>query len=257
GGGGRRWGGRGGGAAWGYCAMTSRHSSASSCCESGVEPTKSQKSTVSWRRSPAGAAASGAGVGVGAPDAGATVGSRAPQPPQNFSPGSFAASHAAQIETIAAPHLAQKRRSRRLACPQDGQRTVPLAPMLCESGGTEPSRLVLHGSEVCQRLNVLTCFGNRPTGRGLTFTPSRKGSLQKGLRDCECPRSGRSVSFRRKGRLSRLPAGRGPYRGGGQPAFIDTRTKAYVNLREEGSLNPLCPVHRRDLHDRPPASRAS
>jgi hypothetical protein len=34
--------------------------------------------------------------------------------------------------------------------------------MLCESGGTEPSRLVLHGSEVCQRLNVLTCSGTVP-----------------------------------------------------------------------------------------------
>ena len=50
-------------ACW-YCAMRSRHSSASSCCESGVEPTRSQKSTVSWRRSPAGNAASGSGAGV-------------------------------------------------------------------------------------------------------------------------------------------------------------------------------------------------
>ena len=79
-----------------------------------------------------------AGVGVGAPVAGAPVGSRAPQPPQNFSPGSFAAPHAAQLETSAAPHSAQKRRSGRLSWSQDGQRTVPLGPMFFESGG--PSR---------------------------------------------------------------------------------------------------------------------
>src|SRR3989304_138555 len=30
----------------------------SSCCDSGVEPTRSQKSTVSWRRSPAGVGSS-------------------------------------------------------------------------------------------------------------------------------------------------------------------------------------------------------
>ena len=43
---------------------------------------------VSWRRSPAGNAASGSGTV--APGAGTTVGSRVPQPPQNFSPASVA-----------------------------------------------------------------------------------------------------------------------------------------------------------------------
>src|SRR5215813_13024500 len=62
-------------------------------CESGVEPTRSQKRTVSWRRSPAGTAASGAGVGVDVLVGDATVGSRAPHPPQNFSPGWFTVSH--------------------------------------------------------------------------------------------------------------------------------------------------------------------
>ena len=80
------------------------------------------------------------GFGLGgrrrdAPDAGAAVGSRAPQPPQNFSPGSFDAPHAAQRAASAAPHSAQKRRSGRLSWLQDGQRTVPFAPMLFESGG--------------------------------------------------------------------------------------------------------------------------
>src|SRR5262249_25978044 len=148
-------------ACW-YCAMRSRHSSASSCCESGVEPTRSQKSTVSWRRSPPGIAASGASVDVGAPDTGATVGSRAPHPPQNFSPGSFATPQAAQLEASAAPHSAQKRRSRRFVCPQDGQRTVPFSPTV-RFRRTDPSRLVLHGSEVCQRSKVMTCFWHRPT----------------------------------------------------------------------------------------------
>jgi hypothetical protein len=46
--------------------------------------------------------------------------SAAPQPPQNFSPGWFAASHDAQRAASAAPHSAQKRRSARLSWSQDG-----------------------------------------------------------------------------------------------------------------------------------------
>ena len=53
--------------------------SASSRCDSGVEPTRSQ-STVSWRRSPAGNAASRSGIGVDAPELASRPG-RAPQPP--------------------------------------------------------------------------------------------------------------------------------------------------------------------------------
>ena len=57
--------------------------------------------------------------------AGAVAGpavSATPQPPQNFSPGWFAAPHDAQRAASAAPHSAQKRRSARLSWSQDGQR---------------------------------------------------------------------------------------------------------------------------------------
>src|SRR5262245_46253968 len=100
------------------------NSSGSSCCESGVEPTRSQKSTVSWRRSPTGNAASFVGAGGETAIAGDTVGSRSPQPPQKLSPGSFDTPHAAQTVASATPHFAQKRRSARLSWLQDGQRIV-------------------------------------------------------------------------------------------------------------------------------------
>jgi len=54
---------------------------------------------------------------------GATSGdSRSPQPPQNFSDGSFDTPQR-QITTSTAPHSAQKRRSARLSQRQHGQRT--------------------------------------------------------------------------------------------------------------------------------------
>jgi hypothetical protein len=53
---------------------------------------------------------------------GDTVGSRSPQPPQKFSPGSFDTPHAAQTLANATPHFAQKRRSARFLWLQDGQR---------------------------------------------------------------------------------------------------------------------------------------
>src|SRR5262245_12743248 len=104
--------------------MRSRHSSASSCCESGVEPTRSQKSTVSWRRSPAAVSGAGSGSppGVETALARASVVSRAPQPPQNCSSGWFEAPHDAQGAASAAPHFPQNRRSARLSWLQDGQR---------------------------------------------------------------------------------------------------------------------------------------
>ena len=101
--------------AWWYCPTTSRHSSASSCCESAVEPTRSQNRMVSWRRSPAGNAASNSAAGVGSCGADAAGGSRVPQPPQNFSPDSFDAPHAAHRAASATPHSAQKRRSARFS----------------------------------------------------------------------------------------------------------------------------------------------
>src|SRR5262249_47810220 len=62
--------------------------SASSCCESVVEPTRSQKRTVSWRRSPAGRVSRSL---VAAARAHASGPRRAPPPPQDFSPAPFAA----------------------------------------------------------------------------------------------------------------------------------------------------------------------
>src|SRR5262245_61977865 len=119
-------------ACW-YCAMRSRNSSASSCCESGVEPTRSQKRTVSWRRSPGGTAVAGAG----APGAAATVRSGEPHPPQNLSPGWFATPHEAQTAASAAPHSAQKRRSARLSWSQDAQRIACLVACSDYHGGSE------------------------------------------------------------------------------------------------------------------------
>jgi len=69
-----------------------------------------------------GTAASASGVGVGAPGAGAALGSRAPQPPQNFSPASAGAPHEGHAIESVAPHSVQKRRSGRLSWLQDGQR---------------------------------------------------------------------------------------------------------------------------------------
>src|SRR5215831_6769039 len=88
--------------------------------ERSVEPTRSQKRTVSCRRSPAGNVASGDGAGVDADDA--AVSRVAPQPPQKFSPGSFVAPHAAHGTASAAPHFPQNRLSARFSWLQAGQR---------------------------------------------------------------------------------------------------------------------------------------
>src|SRR6185369_1432111 len=89
---------------------------------SGVEPTRSQKRTVSWRRSPVGGVASGSRTGAVAASAEASVGNRAPQPPQNLSPASAGAPHEGQTTESVAPHAVQKRRSGRFSWSQDGQR---------------------------------------------------------------------------------------------------------------------------------------
>src|SRR5271154_6783045 len=90
--------------------MTSRHSSASSCCESGVEPTRSQKRTVRWRRSPAvagtGAApvSSGGAASGGAPDSARD----APHWPQKSDAGGLSVLHFTQDLASTLPHFAQK-----------------------------------------------------------------------------------------------------------------------------------------------------
>src|SRR5262249_17289940 len=66
--------------------------------------------------------AAGAGAGCGTAGGKAAVWIGCPQRPQNFSPGSFDAPHAAHSAPSAAPHSAQKRRSGRLSRSQDGQR---------------------------------------------------------------------------------------------------------------------------------------
>src|SRR5260370_2522408 len=112
--------------------MTSRHSSASSCCESGVEPTRSQKRTVRWRRSPAVAgqgaadASSGGAAGIGA----AGSPRAAPHLPQKSEAGGLFALHLAQGFASAFPHFAQKLLVAGLLAPHFEQRidTLPSEP---------------------------------------------------------------------------------------------------------------------------------
>src|SRR6516164_4853042 len=99
--------------------MTSRKSSGSSRDDRGVEPTRSQNITVSWRRS----AVSVRGGGDGAGGAGAVASPTGfPQPPQNFAVGSFSKPQAGQGEGSGAPHWAQKRRVAAFSTMQLGQR---------------------------------------------------------------------------------------------------------------------------------------
>src|SRR5215468_5514110 len=86
--------------------MTSRKSSGSSRDDSGVEPTRSQNMTVSWRRSAVSARDRGDGAGAGGAAVSATG---LPQPPQNLAVGSFSKPQAEQGEGSGAPHSAQKR----------------------------------------------------------------------------------------------------------------------------------------------------
>src|ERR1700693_2573669 len=96
-------------ACW-YCAITSRHSSASSCCESGVEPTKSQNRTVRWRRSPAEEKPSAADANSGGAGGFRSTSSlrEPPHLPQKLELDGFSALHFAQCFTSAFPHFAQK-----------------------------------------------------------------------------------------------------------------------------------------------------
>ncbi len=58
--------------------------------------------TLSWRRSAEGSAAGTGGAGRAAPRL-------TPQPEQNFAPGEFGVTHAAQVTGSAAPHSVQNR----------------------------------------------------------------------------------------------------------------------------------------------------
>src|SRR5215469_16214277 len=98
--------------------MISRRSSGSRRDESAVEPTKSQNSTVSCRRSAddIGAAAGGDAASAGALDA--RMVSAAPQSAQNFLPGGFSAPHAMQRTGWGAPQSPQNFFPSRLTAPQ-------------------------------------------------------------------------------------------------------------------------------------------
>ena len=86
-----------------YSPTVSRHSSGSSWLAIAVEPTRSQNSTVRWRRSPSGTSCGSpclttTGAAASSPDCGTAVGweRSAPQSPQNFLPAGFSAPHFAQ-----------------------------------------------------------------------------------------------------------------------------------------------------------------
>src|SRR6516162_9586940 len=99
--------------------MILRRSSGSSRAESGVEPTKSQNITVSWRRSALSARGNCGAVG-GAGLAISPIG--LPQPPQNLAAVSFSKPQAGQVTGRAAPHWAQKRLVGVFSAMQLGQR---------------------------------------------------------------------------------------------------------------------------------------
>src|SRR5262245_35817548 len=101
--------------AW-YACTTSRNSSGSSCCESAVEPTRSQNITVNWRRSASGAlgtAARGAVGAIGSAEGSLRIGTEACSwsavlhSPQNLACGAFAKPHRSQRRLSAVPHSLQ------------------------------------------------------------------------------------------------------------------------------------------------------
>ena len=108
-------------ACW-YCETTSHHSSESSCRESGVEPTRSQNITVSWRRSPAAAAAAGVS---GTTCGGAGSPNDAPHLPQKSELARFSALHFGHCFASAFPHFTQKLLADGLTVPHFEQRSSP------------------------------------------------------------------------------------------------------------------------------------
>ena len=132
----------------GSCATTSRHSSASSCCESGVEPTRSQKRTVSWRRSPAGVEACAAGaLGTGASDA-ARSPMDPPHSPQNFcSPDSprRSAGNDAPVRCHTRRKTSCRRDSRCGSCDSGSRYPARGGHHSAHEGGKLPEDLIDHG----------------------------------------------------------------------------------------------------------------
>jgi hypothetical protein len=100
--------------------MISRRSSGSSRDASAVEPTRSQNSTLSWRRSADDTSATDRGDAASAAAVAARIVSAAPQSAQNFLPGGFSAPHAVQRDGGGVPQSPQNFFSSGLAAPQLG-----------------------------------------------------------------------------------------------------------------------------------------
>ena len=162
--------------------MTSRHSSASSCCESGVEPTRSQKRTVRWRRSPA--------VAGRVPHLPVQVERRvrraadsprdAPHLPQKSEVGGFSAWHFAQCFASAFPHFAQKLFVEGLFVPHFEQRidlpffresaASSLITGVCQGLAGRAECAGLDQAEQCE----LVCINSRRSKNDLRFASSRR-----------------------------------------------------------------------------------
>jgi hypothetical protein len=91
-------------------------SSGSSRAASSVERTRSQNTTVSWRRSPAPRSGSAEGSGPGAGSAAALASSARPQPEQKRAPARSSRPQAEQRGASGAPQLSQKRASSGFRC---------------------------------------------------------------------------------------------------------------------------------------------
>src|SRR5262249_30278786 len=99
-----------------------------------VEPTRSQKRTVSWRRSPCPDSTASCRGAAGAPES-----SRAPQPKQKRAPVRTPRPQEGQRAASGAPQLSQKRRPASFSAPQAGQcgeSGVPHAPQKRAPGRT-------------------------------------------------------------------------------------------------------------------------
>ena len=169
-------------AAW-YCARTSRQSSGSSCCASGVEPTRSQKRTVNWRRSP-GRATSGAGDGSpGGRGADSPSPTGVPHSGQNFALAGTSTWQRGQRSARGAPHSRQNRARAGFSWPQEEQGIASrLAPL------------------------PTTPHGGRTNRRALPHRSSRRASAEPGsVSQSGRPGSGASGGERGALRGSRTP----------------------------------------------------
>ena len=111
--------------------------------ESAVDPTRSQNSTVSWRRS-IGREPRGFGAGAGEPAC-----NRLPQSPQNLLGAGFAAPQARQRRTAAAPHKPQN-----FLCA--GTSAAQFEQCIRTSGGIFVTRLPCAGSRKSHMILVTT-----------------------------------------------------------------------------------------------------